>query len=112
MSIRTTEANKRAREEWADIYEYELYLQYCGVREKLTVVRARIESAFEDLAGILSELSEDPLCEELCAGLLEDNTKTINDLRSLEERLCEELELLSCHASSVELANSHGYSGR
>lgn len=91
------------RDEMSDIYEYELKLQREGVTQRLTVVRSRIEAAFEELAGVLSELQEDPLYEELCEDILENNTKTINDLRALEERLCEELELLQCHACSIEL---------
>lgn len=91
------------RDEMSDIYEYELRLQREGVRQRLTVVRSRIEAAFEELAGVLSELQEDPLYEELCEDILENNTKTINDLRELEERLEEELELLQCHACSIEL---------
>lgn len=109
MSKRSAEAARRVREEWSDIYEYELDLEYQGVRQRLTVVRSRIEAAFEELSGILSELMEDPLYEEMCTDILENNTKTINDLRALEERLEEELELLACHASSIELVNSYGH---
>lgn len=102
------EYSRRVSQEYADIFEYELELQRRGILQRLTVVRARIEMAYEELEGIMTELMEDPLYEELCAGMLEENTKTINRLRSLEERLNEELELLSCHASSLELSRSMG----
>lgn len=105
------EYSKSVKKEYADIYDYELRIEREGVMQHITVVRSRIECLYEQIEGILTELQEDPLYSEIAEGILNHLTASVRELRELEEQLEEELDILSCHASSIELMRSTGVLG-
>lgn len=102
------EYSKSVKKEYADIYDYELRIEREGVMQHITVVRSRIECIYEQIEGVLTELQEDPLYSEIAEGILNHLTASIKELRELEERLEEELDILSAHVSSIEIMRSVG----